>query len=77
MRLSLPETFVSQAPFIASILVFGCLVLRAVTHLDLDGSDFLYYHLPFALKMYGKTTYQLFPWRWRFSGPGRISMPTK
>ena len=30
--------------------------------LDLEGYDFLYYHLPFALKMYGATTYQLFPW---------------
>lgn len=44
------------------MLFFGYLVVRAVTHLDLEGYDFLYYHLPFALKMFGSTTYQLFPW---------------
>lgn len=45
-----------------SFLFFAYLVVRAVTQLDLEGYDFLYYHLPFALKMYGRTTYLLFPW---------------
>lgn len=52
----------SRAILIASIVFFSYLVLRAFLQLDLEGYDFLYYHLPFALKMYGKTTYQLFPW---------------
>jgi 4-amino-4-deoxy-L-arabinose transferase-like glycosyltransferase len=52
----------SGAILTASFVFFSYLVLRAFLQLDLEGYDFLYYHLPFALKMYGKTTYQLFPW---------------
>jgi len=52
----------SGAILVASFAFFFYLVFRALTQLDLEGYDFLYYHLPFALKMYGATTYQLFPW---------------
>ncbi|GEM_PF-2773877 len=62
MKLLLRLAPTSRAILTACFLFFTYLVVRAFTQLDLEGYDFLYYHLPFALKMYGATTYQLFPW---------------